>query len=322
MAKTDRAFRALARASPRSILALVRLLRPELIAVEDEHVVALDDPHVDLPPYPREADFAATVGDDVLLHVEGQGYRDPGFVDRNFRYGVTFSLRHPERTVRSVGLWLHPPEAEQRVERIRRGSVSIEVETVVLREAPATLLLSRPETACFAAGADASGMDDDALCDAVVAALGRAGAPLAERALAAVAAMTMGRYAALVRAMERAEMEPVIIEDLVDYGFDLGRAKGREEGLHAGERVGREAGERVGREAGERVGREAGERLGREAGRLVEARAAVLTVLGARGFVVDERVTTRVQACKDVGILEEWLRRAVVATSVDGVFER
>lgn len=292
MAKTDRAFRALARASPRSVLSLIRLLRPALLRVDDDQIVALDDPQLDTPPHPRQADFAATVGDDELLHVEGQGYRDPGFLDREFEYHLTFALRHPRRTVRTCAIWLRVPRADQRVERIERGTISFRVETIVLREVPAALLLSRPDTACFAAGADRGELDEDALCDAVVAALGRADAPLQERTMAAVAAMTVGRYDCLVRAMERADMEPVIIEDLVDYGYDLGRAEGRQEG----------------------------ERTGREVGRLAEARAAVRTVLGARGFVVGSAVDTRLDGCDDVGVLEGWLRRAAVVPSVDEVF--
>ncbi len=91
-------------------------------------------------------------------------------------------------------------------------------------------------------------------------------------------------------------MEPVIIEDLVDYGYDLGRAEGRQEG------------------------RQEGERVGREVGRLAEARAAVLTVLGARGFVVGDLIARRLHDCDDLGVFEDWLRRAAVAPSVDEVF--
>jgi hypothetical protein len=288
MAKTDRAFRALARAAPRTVLSLLRLVLPGLLRVGDEQIVALDDPQLDLPPHPRQADFAATVGDDELLHVEAQGYRDRDFLTRKFDYHVILALRHPTRVVRTCAIWLRPPRPDQRVGTIDRGSVTVRVETIVLREVPSALLLTAPETACFAVGADAGERDEDTLCDEVVRALGRPGAHPFERAMAAVAAGSTGRYPSLVRAMERADMEPVIIEDLVDYGYDLGLAEGHAEG-HA-------------------------------EGRLGEARAAVLTVLGARGFTVDDALAARVNACDDLTALEAWLRRAVVAPTVDDTF--
>ena len=287
MAKTDRAFRALARASPRTVLSLLRLVLPGLLRVDDEQIVALDDPQLDLPPHPRQADFAATVGEDELVHVEAQGYLERDFLDRKFGYHVILALRHPTRMVRTCALWLRPPPPAQRVGTIERSGITVRVETIVLGEVAASLLLSKPEIACFAVGADAAAMEDDALCDAVVRALGRPGAHAHERAMAAVAAVTAGRYPCLVRAMERADMEPVIIEDLVDYGYDLGLVEGREEG--------------------------------REAGRVAEARAAVLTVLGARGLAVDA-ARERVNACDEVAVLERWLRRAAVAAAVADVF--
>ncbi|MBI2391016.1 MAG: hypothetical protein HYV09_15600 [Deltaproteobacteria bacterium] len=288
MAKTDRAFRALARASPRSILALLRLVVPHLVRVEDDDVVALDDPHLDVPPHPREADWVAAAGARDIFHVEGQGYRDGDFADRVFAYHLTLALRHPDRHVRTYAVWMHRPARDQRLATVRRGGTAIRVTTIVLAELRASLLLSRPETAAFAMAAELDGMSVDELCDRVVRALARPGAHPQERAMAGVAAVLRGRYDALMRAMERANMEPVIIEDLVDYGYDLGLEKGLEQGL--------------------------------EQGRVSEAISALLVVLSARSLPVSPTLEAQVRACTDAAVLLAWLRRAAVARSIDEVF--
>jgi hypothetical protein len=106
--------------------------------------------------------------------------------------------------------------------------ITVKVTTVVLHEVKATLLLSDPRTACFAAGADPEGRSVDALCAEVAAALRARGASWPERHLAVVAAAMRGRYNEMVTAMEQASMEPVIIEDLVKFGEDRGAwAEGR-----------------------------------------------------------------------------------------------
>ncbi len=304
MAKTDRAFRALARASPRSILALLRLSLPHLVRVDDSEVVALDDPHLDLPPHPREADWVAKAGADDIFHVEAQGYRDAAFADRIFVYHLAFALRHPGRRVRTFAVWMRKPPRAQRLSRIRRGGVSIEIATIVLSELSASLLLSCAETACFAMAAAPDGMTVDELCDMVVRALGRPGANAQERAMAGVAAIAAGRYDALKSAMERAKMEPIIIEEFVDYGYDLGLAEGMQRG----------------REKGIEEGRERGIEEGREKGRVAEAVSALVAVLSARALVLTAVYEERVRACTDPARLEAWIRRAAVATSIDEVF--
>ncbi|HZB33279.1 MAG TPA: hypothetical protein VE465_24185 [Streptosporangiaceae bacterium] len=47
---------------------------------------------------------------------------------------------------------------------------------------------------------------------------------------------------------------------------------------------------------------------------------AVLTVLAARGIDVSQAARTEIAACEDLGQLDEWLRRAVTADSVDELF--
>ena len=44
--------------------------------------------------------------------------------------------------------------------------------------------------------------------------------------MAVVAAAMRGRYESMVKAMEQANLEPVIIEDLVKFGEDRGRLEG------------------------------------------------------------------------------------------------
>ncbi len=55
------------------------------------------------------------------------------------------------------------------------------------------------------------------------------------------------------------------------------------------------------------------------AGRVEEARAAVLSVLEARGLRVPKRIAAAIAACEDVSTLDRWLRRAVTAKSADEV---
>lgn len=58
-------------------------------------------------------------------------------------------------------------------------------------------------------------------------------------------------------------------------------------------------------------------------GASIEARGEakmLLTVLAARGFVVDEATRARVLACTDAALLEGWGRRAVGARTLDEVF--
>jgi hypothetical protein len=46
----------------------------------------------------------------------------------------------------------------------------------------------------------------------------------------------------------------------------------------------------------------------------------LLDVLDARGFALAPPLRQRVTACTDLGMLAQWLRRAVTATSAEEVF--
>jgi hypothetical protein len=227
MPKSDRAFRALARAQPDVVAGLLAAVAPGLLpagavlTTEDVAPTSLDA----LPPE-LDADFATRVASDALVHVECQGYRDPGFEERTLWYHVGFALRHRgKRRVRTVALWLTTPPASHPRDEMRVDDITVKVTTVVLHEVKASVLLADPRTACFAAGADEEGRSIDELCTEVAASLHARGAVWAERHMAAVAAAKRGRYKEMVSAMEQAKLEPVIIEDLVYLGEDLGMEK-------------------------------------------------------------------------------------------------
>jgi len=290
MPMTDRAFRALALEQPEIIGALLELCAPDLLPPGTKIDVGdVDAPSLVAPPS-LEADWVARVGDSVVLHVEAQGYRDDSFVDRLFRYHLGFVLRYPDRQVRSVALWLRRPPRSQRAQRIDRQGVAIQVTPLVLGEVSAALLLSRPETACLAAGADPGEWSVPELCGRVVAAMGQQ-ATERERMLAAALAMSTGRLDAIMEAMKRAEMELPIIEDFVHYGEDRGHKRGLAEGLATGAARGETRGKAT----------------------------AVLSVLRARGLTVDPAEEQRIAGCEDAVQLDEWLRRAATANVVGDV---
>ncbi len=97
---------------------------------------------------------------------------------------------------------------------MRVDDITVKVTTVVLQHVKASLLLADAETACFAAGADKEGRSADELCAEVAAALRVRDASWAERHMAVVAAAMRGRYKSMVRAMEQANLQPAVVEDL------------------------------------------------------------------------------------------------------------
>jgi hypothetical protein len=91
--------------------------------------------------------------------------------------------------------------------------------------------------------------------------------------------------------------------------------------LAEGEARGRVEGEARGRVEGEARGRVEGEARGRAEGEAQGELRALLTVLSARGIELSAEHAARVRACKDIAVLEAWLRRAVTATSADQIFD-
>jgi hypothetical protein len=169
------------------------------------------------------------------------------------------------------------PECDRAV-RLR---LLVKVATIVLPEVPASSLLSDPATACFAAGSDAEGRSNEALCAQVASALRAREASWPERHMAVVAAAMRGRYESMVTAMEQASLEPVIIEDLVKFGEDRGYDRGYERG------------------------------------RLEEERATLRRVLALRKLGLKADGEARIDACTDLATLQRWHDQAVLAASAD-----
>jgi hypothetical protein len=68
-------------------------------------------------------------------------------------------------------------------------------------------------------------------------------------------------------------------------------------------------------------GLEKGLKTGREEGRLEGEQTALVKVLEARGFTLDDAVRQRIQECTQLAQIELWLRKAVAVTSVHELFE-
>ena len=279
MPTSDRAFRALARAQPDVVVGLLQAITPTLLP---PHVVPVPDDvaptHLDGLPPELDADFAARVTSDALLHMECQGYRDSEFSERVLWYHVGFALRYRgKRRVRTVALWLIPLPSPQPKNELTAGDITVKVTTIVLPDIPATWLLSNPATACYAAGSDAEGRSNEVLCTQVASALRAREASWPERHMAVVAAAMRGRYESMVTAMEQANLGPVIIEDLVKFGEDRGY----------------------------------------ERGRLEEERATLRRVLALRKLTLKADGEARIDACADLATLQRWLDQAVLAASAD-----
>jgi hypothetical protein len=244
--------------------------------------------HLDGLPPELDADFAARVASDELVHVECQGYRDTGFTARALWYHVGFGLRNRgKRRVRTVALWLTSRPTDQPRDEMVVHDITVKVTTVVLHKVRASVLLADPRTTCFAAGAHKQGRSTDDLCAQVAAALKARNASWAERHMAVVAAAMRGRYRSMVTAMEQANLEPVVIEDLVKFGEDRGLKrglkKGREQGL--------------------------------EQGRREEERSTLRRVLAVRKLGLSGPQEQQIDACADLATLRRWLDQAILAES-------
>jgi hypothetical protein len=309
MASSDRAFRALAQAEPDLIARLLRIVAPHVVPASalllPENV---DDPHVHGLPPPKDADMVARIGDGDVVHVEAQGYRDTSFDDRVVYYHLTFALRFRPRVVHTVAIWLLRAPESQRRDVIEVGDVTVRITNVLLSEVNASLLLADDPTACFAAGARAGQMSEGELCERVVEGLKRSGASWTARHMAVVAAATCGRYEMLMQAMKRADMEPIVIEDLVKFGEDRGFERGIAQGV--------ERGIAQGVERGIAQGVERGIAQGSEQGALQNAKQALIDVLSARGLIANQTQLERIERESNLTRLRSWLRSAATAASV------
>jgi hypothetical protein len=291
MPRSDRAFRALARAQPDVVVGLISALAPDLLPEGAAPVPEDVTPtRIDALPPEMEADFAARIADQDLVHVECQGYHDAGFEPRTLWYHIGFALLYRgKRRVRTVAIWLTRPPKRHPRDRMSVHDITVKVTTVVLRDVRASTLLASASTACFAAGADPEGRSDDELCAAVARSLRARKASWAERHMAVVAALSAGRYKSMVKAMEDANLEPVIIEDLVKFGEDRGVRKGRKEG------------------------RQEGRQEGLEEGRREAAREALRRVLALRKLALTPEQARKIDTCADIEELARWHDQAVLA---------
>jgi hypothetical protein len=194
---------------------------------------------------------------------------------------------------------------------LESAGVVIAVESIALAELSADALLANPLTACFAAGGKLESGDVGELCDRIVRTLADHQAGWEEWCMAVAAAGTVGRKDAMIRAMRRAN-EALIIEDLVDIGFDEGFEKGRREGVEQG----RQEGVEQGRQEGVEQGRQEGVQQGLEEGRLSMAREALLELFGARDLQPSAEELVRIQSESSLEQLKRWMRLAAVSTSV------
>ena len=243
MAGTDRAFRALVHHDPAALGGMLQALLPD--EIDPDATLEMDDlepSRLDALAPAIDADWLGQVkhrdGKRKCMHLEAQGYGDKTFLDRAFDYHLISTIRNKERLVCTVLFWLIKPSALQRTDLIVRGDLTLRVRSFVLPELDANLFLADDNTACFAAGCDRGAMTDEDLCGRVADALVRTQASWYRRHMAVVCAMTQGRYRVMVDAMEQRNLEPVIIEDLVKYGHDLGEAKGKIEGKLEGKAEG------------------------------------------------------------------------------------
>ena len=110
-----------------------------------------------------------------------------------------------------------------------------------------------------------------------------------------------------------------------ERGLEEGRERGLEEGRERGLEEGRERGLEEGRERGLEEGRERGLEEGRERGleegRASEAKRSIFTALEVRGIVVPAKVREQIESCSDLNVLEQWLRNAIIVTSVADIFQ-
>lgn len=67
-------------------------------------------------------------------------------------------------------------------------------------------------------------------------------------------------------------------------------------------------------------GKAEGNAEGKAAGTLEGEAKALLAVLGARGLIVDAKIRACIDGCMDLGQLEQWIVRAVTASSLEDVF--
>ncbi len=228
MPASDRAFRALARAAPGTVVALLHALRPRVLPFATAQPIRLQPTQATALPPDMDTDWLASLADEELCHVECQGYRDTTYTERLTKYHLRHSLWYWPRRVHTFAVWLMRPPAPQRAQRLVHHRITVQVSSLVVPEVPVERLLRDPRTACFAPAADSRGAPDEVICDRVARLLHDGQAGFLERHMAVVAARmhSQRRCKIMIDAMEWNDQEPILIEDLIKIGEDDGFEKG------------------------------------------------------------------------------------------------
>jgi flagellar biosynthesis/type III secretory pathway protein FliH len=240
MTATDRTFRAMARAEPHLLLALLGLLSPETVSDPTE-IRPLDvlATGVDVPPPPADADWVGRLTSRrKILHVESQGYRDRGFLQRLVRYHTALALRFVRWKVETFALWIVRPPRRQRTNTVTWRGITVKVHSFVLREVPASRLLASPVTACFAPVGDPQGMTPAEVCERVVRTLAESNASWYQWAIAQTMANVAGWKDIMKETIQKLERPDIILVDFVEFGKVEGRKEGRREGRQEGRQEG------------------------------------------------------------------------------------
>lgn len=240
MTATDRTFRAMARAEPHLLLALLRLLAPDH-AVDSREIRPLDvlATGVDVPPPPTDADWVGRIASRrKILHVECQGYRDRTFLQRLVRYHTALALRFVRWKVETFALWIVRPPRWQRTDTAKWRGITVTIHSFVLRDVPVSRLLVSPVTACFAPVGDPQGMTPEVVCARAVRALVESNASWYQWAIAQTMANVAGWKDIMKQAIQKLERPDIILLDLVKYGEDKGRKRGKLEGRQEGRSAG------------------------------------------------------------------------------------
>jgi hypothetical protein len=197
--------------------------------------------------------------------------------------------------VRLLAVTVDPGVAAWCAEPIDIGAMQLRPVVVGPREIPkitdAEAARAAPELAVLSALAHAAGSEGLAICK------GAAQAVVSQRLPTRYACIDL-MLSRLPEAARRALEE--WMSQSYEYQSELFRrlvAQGKAEGKAEGEAKGKAEGEAKGKAE------------------------AILAVLAARGLAVPEPLAARLRGCRDLAVLDRWLRRAVVVGSTDELLE-
>jgi uncharacterized protein YdaU (DUF1376 family) len=129
-------------------------------------------------------------------------------------------------------------------------------------------------------------------------------------------------YSALIEsALSEAARKALTMETHVKRFFsDAQREayyRAKAEGQAEGEAKGKAEGEAKGKAEGEAKGKAEGEAKGKAEGEARGQAKALLVILKGRGLALTDEQRLHILACPDLAVLDRWLDRALLVTSVD-----